>query len=173
MKSNFTVISKPNLFSTFINNLSRMKKWIFILFVGITLSSCTFHEPEFRGEEKFKFDKINGQNVSFTASAKVYNGNWFGVKLKPSSLDLYADGKYMGKIYLDKKVKLKAKRETNLEALLHAELEKGAMIKIMGLMTKNEVSVRLAGKVKGGVFIFSKKFEIDETKMVNPRSMKG
>lgn len=135
--------------------------------------SCKLHAPEFRGEEKFKLDKIDGQNVTFTAGAKVYNGNWFGVKLKPSVLDVYADGKYMGKIYLDKKVKLKAKRETDIEALLRAELEKGSMIRMMGLMAKSEVSVRLAGKIKGGVFIFSKKFEFDETKMVNPRSMKG
>ena len=150
-----------------------MKKWILIVVLGISLVSCTFHEPEFRGEEKFKLDKIDGQKITFTANAKVYNGNWFAVKVKPSTLDLYADGKYMGKIYLDKKVKLKAKRETDLEAILHAELEKGSMMKMMGLMTKNEVSVRLAGKIKGGVFIFSKKFEFDETKMVNPRSMKG
>lgn len=146
-----------------------MKNVFLIAFGLLFLTSCHFYQPELRGGEEFKLDKIGAQEVRFTAGANVYNGNWYALKVKPSMLDLYVDGEYMGKIHLEKKVKMKAKRETQLEAPFYAELENGAMLKAMGLARKESVKIRLTGKVKGGIFIFSKKFELDETRDVNPR----
>lgn len=148
------------------NNILVISTFLFLL------SSCHFYRPELRGGEQFQLEKISGQEVKFTAGAKVYNGNWYAVKVKPSMLDLYVDGELMGKIHLEKKVKMKAKRETDLEAPFVAVLENGALLKAMGLARKNSVQIRLKGKVKGGVFIFSKKFEMDETRTINPQDFR-
>jgi LEA14-like dessication related protein len=142
------------------------------LIVGL-LTSCKFYEPEMRGGETFKLEKMDGKEVRFTAGAKVYNGNWFAVKIKPSMLDLYVDGDYMGKVHLLKKVKMRAKKETDLQAEFLAELEGNALVQSLGLALKGDVVVRMTGKVKGGVFIFSKKFDFDETKTVNAKSLRG
>lgn len=141
--------------------------------VVILMTSCTFHEPEMRGGETFKVEKFEGKEIRFTAGAKVYNGNWFAVKIKPSLLDLYVDGEYMGKVHLEKKVKMKAKKETDLQANFVAELEGNALMKAMGLAMKGDVVVRMTGKVKGGVFIFSKKLDFDESRTINGRSLRG
>ena len=148
----------------------------YIVAIGIIVSlltSCTFHEPEMRGGESFKMEKMEGKEVKFTAGAKVYNGNWFALKVKPSTLDLYVDGDYMGKVHLLKKVKMKAKKETDLQADFLAELEGNALMKALGLATKGEVTVRMIGKIKGGVFIFSKKLDFDESRKINGRSLRG
>ena len=129
----------------------------------VALTACKFHSPEFRGEEKFSFEGKEGNEIKLTAGGKVYNGNWFGIKVKPSELDLYVDNEYLGKVHLDKKVKMKAKRETMLEAPLTLKPDAGALLKAVKLVMKNDLEIRLKGNVKGGVFIFSKKFEIDET----------
>ena len=118
-------------------------------------------------------EKMEGKEVKFTAGAKVYNGNWFALKVKPSTLDLYVDGDYMGKVHLLKKVKMKAKKETDLQADFLAELEGNALMKALGLATKGEVTVRMIGKIKGGVFIFSKKLDFDESRKINGRSLRG
>lgn len=141
------------------------------LVIGL-LTSCTFHEPEMRGGESFKLEKMEGQEVRFTAGAKVYNGNWFAIKVKKSTLDLYVDGEYMGKVHLLKKVKMKAKQETDLEGTFLAELEGNAMMKALGLAMKGEVTVRMTGKIKGGVFIFSKKLDFDESRKINGSSFR-
>ena len=78
----------------------------------------------------------------------MYNGNWFGVKIKPSMLDLYVEDQFIGKVHLDKKVKMKSKRETDLSAPFTAQLEDGAMLKLLKHATKSEINVRLKGKVK-------------------------
>lgn len=137
------------------------------------LTSCKFYPPEMRGGETFQMEKMDGKEVKFTAGAKVYNGNWFGVKVKPSSLDLYVDGDYMGKVHLLKKVKMRAKKETDLQAQFLAELEGNALVKAMGLALKGDVVVRLKGKIKGGVFIFSKKLDFDESRTMSGKSLRG
>lgn len=143
------------------------------IIVSLLTSSCTFHEPEMRGGESFNLEKMEGKQVRFTAGAKVYNGNWFAVKVKKSTLDLYVDGEYMGKVHLLKKVKMKAKKETDLQADFLAELEGNALMKAMGLALKGDVVVRMTGKIKGGVFIFSKKLDFDESRTINGRSLRG
>lgn len=148
----------------------------YIVAIGLVVSllvSCTFHEPEMRGEESFKLEKMEGKEVRFTAGAKVYNGNWFAIKVKKSTLDLYVDGEYMGKVHLLKKVKMKAKKETDLQADFLAELEGNALMKAMGLALKGDVVVRMTGKIKGGVFIFSKKLDFDESRTMSGRSLRG
>jgi len=119
-----------------------------------------------RGGEKINVSKVNGKKIEFTAEAKIFNPNCFTLKVKPSMMDLYVEGEYMGKVKLNEKVKLKKKKESQVEATFTAELSDGALMKAMKFATKKEVKVRLKGKVKGGVFIFSKKFEMDETKTI-------
>ena len=143
-----------------------MKYLLIILSASLALGSCSLHNPEFRGGEKFELEKLDGNTVKFTAGAKVYNGNWFGVKVKPSKLDLYIDGKHMGKVSLDKKVKMKRKQETDLEAPFTAELEGNAMVEALKLAMKNDVRVQLKGKLKAGVFIFWKKIDFNESRTV-------
>lgn len=149
-----------------------MKRFVSIFALIFLISSCTFHEPEMRGGEKFNLEKIDGKTVKFTAEAKVFNGNWFGVKVKPSLLDLYIDDKLVGKVHLDKKVKMKGKKETHLIVPFTAELEKNALMTGIALAAKGDVKVRLKGKIKGGVFIFTKKLDFDETRTVNTSMFK-
>ena len=144
-----------------------MRKVGLLLIVGLILQACAVHAPEMRGGESFDLEKMDGQTIKFTAGAKVYNENWFGIKVKPSNLLLYIDGKEFGTVRLDKKVKLKRKKETEISAPFTATLNDGAKMKLLALAAKGEVKVRFKGKLKAGVFIFSKKIDFDESKTIN------
>jgi LEA14-like dessication related protein len=147
-----------------------MRNLLFILSALLLTVSCSFHEPVLKGGEKFNLEKIDGQTIHFNAGANIENENWFGLKVKPSKFELYVDGDYMGIVSLDKKIKIKRKSDAFVEGKFTGNLEKGSLMKAMTLVGKSEISVRLKGKAKGGVFIFSKKFDIDETKTI-PGSM--
>lgn len=139
----------------------------------IVFSSCrNLQVPEFRGGEKMNLEKVEGRTICVRAGANIYNGNWFGLKIKPSEFELYVEDEFVGMLSLDKKVKLKRKRETFVEAPFTANLEEGVLLKMMRYASKDQVKIRLKGKAKGGVFIFSKKFEIDQTKTVSGRNLK-
>lgn len=150
-----------------------MVKTIFHLFVLVTfLNSCKVGAPDFRGSDGFKMEKIDGREVYAGVTAKVYNPNWFAIKLKKSAVDVYMEDQYMGKIMLDKKLKLKAKRESVLNVALHAHMEEGAMISLLRYSSKEEVNVRVDGKIKAGVWFFTKKIKVNETHKIPGKSLR-
>jgi len=124
-----------------------------------------------RGGEDFSVNKIDGNKVDLNVKANIYNDNCFSVKIKPSDLELFVEGESIGTVRLNKKVKLKKRKETPIDANLTATLNDGALMKMMGYAAKGEVEVRLKGKAKGGVFIFSKKIDIDEKKKISTSGM--
>lgn len=143
-----------------------MRNFLFFIFLIASISSCTFHEPVFNGGEKVSIEKVDGQQIKFIAGGIIENKNWFGLKVKPSSLDLYVEGDYFGRVSLDNKVKIKRKSNNYVEGQFIADMEDGAMIKALRLVRKDEITIRLKGKVKAGVFIFSKKMEMDKTQTI-------
>ena len=141
------------------------------LILLLLLSSCAVEAPEFIGSDGFKMDKMDGKEILFTAGVKVNNPNWFGIKIKRSAVDVYIEDQLMGKVQLEKKVKMKAKRESTLTLPLKAVLEDGALITMMRYASKENVNVRIKGKVKGGVWIFSKKIEIGEKRQISGKDL--
>lgn len=153
-----------------------MKRIALLFSLVFLLASCgcfEFTTPELRGGEEFKISKIDGNEIQLNAKANVYNENCFSVKMKPSNLELYVEGENIGTVRLNKKVKMKRKKETAIDADVTATLSEGAMLKLMKYAAKSEVEVRLKGKAKAGIFIFSKKFDIDETKKISGSSFRG
>jgi LEA14-like dessication related protein len=150
-----------------------MRKSLILGAIVILLSSCaSMGVPEFRGTEGMKMNSLEGKKISFTAGVKMFNPNWFGVKIKKSHVEVFVEEQLMGVVYLDKKVKLKAKQESTLIFPLLAELQDGSMLTLLKYSNKENVNVRIKGKVKGGVWIFSKKMEIDQTRVVSGKDLR-
>ena len=136
------------------------------------VSACTFLEPSYKGGEKFKFDKLEGKSVKFTVGAKILNPNKYTIKIKPSDLDVYIEDDYMGVIHLDKTIKLKKKQELFIDAPFTGTLNDGALFKLLKFVTKGKLQLTLKGKVKAGVFIFSKKFDVNETTTIDGSNLR-
>ena len=149
-----------------------MIKFIYVLALTFLVSACTFLEPQYKGDEKFKFQKLEGKSLKFTVGAKIYNPNKYTIKIKPSDLDVLIEDDFMGVIHLDKTIKLKRKQELFIDAPFTATLANGALFKALKFATKGQLDVTLKGKVKAGVFIFSKKFDVDEKTKINGSSLK-
>lgn len=140
--------------------------------VILIISSCTPYEDiQFRGIDDFKFGKLDGKKLSFSFDATLNNPNGYGLKIKPSVLDVYLGDTYMGVIHLDHKVKIKRKSETEVEVPLTAELGEGALLKLILMSKKGSLTIRLKGTVKGSVWGFSRKEYIDETREINLKNI--
>jgi len=146
-------------------------KVIYLSILTLVLLACApFKDPAFKSFDGFEMGKMDNGTISFTLKSTVENQNWFALKVKPSVLDVSIEGKKLGVLYLDSKLKMKAKQATLLEAPMHIELEKGAMMSLMTLALKDSVKLQLTGDVKGGVFFLYKKFPLDITRSVSPKS---
>ena len=144
-----------------------MKNSFLLILLITSLTSCHFTQPKFQGGEKFEMGVISGREVKLTVEGDVLNENGFGIKLKPSIFDMYVEDIYIGKVHLDKKLKLKRKKTTHLVAPITINLEQGVMFKAMRLIRKDKLKIQLKGEAKVGVFIFTKKMLIDEAKVIN------
>lgn len=150
-----------------------MKIFFWITLVALFVVSCaSYKDVEFRGTENFKVGKLEGKKMSFTFDARLFNDNGYALKIKPCDLDVFIEGQHMGVVHLDHKVKIKRKRESLVHVPLTVELGPGALVKLALMKLKKKVNVRLVGTVKGGVWIFSKKEQIDETREISTDNLK-
>ena len=148
-----------------------MKVIYFAILTLVLLACAPFKEPVFKSFDGMEGLKMDGKNINFTLKGTIENPNWYALKVKPSMLEVRIDGKKFANVYLDKKMKIKAKKSTALIAPMHAELEDGAMMRMMGMALKDSVRLNLAGDVKGGVFFIYKKFPVNITRSVSPKSL--
>ena len=150
-----------------------MKKLTFIFLIGLLISCKGFKEPvfvSFDGVDSFRWKE--GKQVSFNLKATLENPNGYALKIKPCSLDVFVEKRKLGVLRLEKKIKLKGKRENNLTAPISVKLSSGAMFTLMRYAKRDSVSVRLEGEIKGGVFLFSKKAPIKIEKTISPKVLK-
>ena len=150
-----------------------MKQFLsFLIILFITGSCAEFQEPVFKGVEGNHIKKFEGKTIETDLAVRLYNPNNYAVKAKPSDVDVYIDEKQVGTIHLEKKVKLKAKQDTVVVLPLRIDLSNGAMFTLLKNASRENVAVTLKGKVKGGVFIFSKKVDINETRTISGKLLK-
>ena len=144
-----------------------MKKILYFLVLTILIVSCEFHEPDFDGMESYKMEKFENNELHLLLYLKIGNENWFNLKVKPSFLNVSIDGKELGIVYLDKKVKIRKKANEVYEAKIRLKLADGALFMLPTLAMKEQVNLTFEGKVKGKVFVFGKKIKVKETKTIN------
>jgi LEA14-like dessication related protein len=131
--------------------------------IVIFLSSCSsFKEPIIKGSDDFQLTQFEGKKISFSLALAIENNNWYALKIKPSNVDLYLEDKLIGKLHLLEKVTIPAKKTSELIVPARIELADGAMISLFKIISKDQVALRLNGKVKGGVLFVYKNFHVDE-----------
>ncbi len=148
-----------------------MKVIYFAILTLVLLACAPFKEPVFKSFDGMEGLKMDGKNINFTLKGTIENPNWYALKVKPSMVELTIDGKKFANVYLDEKMKIKGKKSTALVAPMHAELEDGAMMRMMGMALKDSIRLNLAGDVKGGVFFIYKKFPVNITRSVSPKGL--
>ncbi len=150
-----------------------MRNILILIAVIFLISSCEFYKDidlvNFGG---VKFDKLDGNTAFVNMDVELDNPNFYSIKVKPSFLDVYVEGEYMGKAHLLEKVKIKRKKSNLYNVKIELQGQEGILKKAMKYALKDNLKIRLVGKVKGSVFLFSKKFEVNETKTIDGAKLK-
>lgn len=140
---------------------------LFLLF-----SSCIeLEEVNVVSIGKVKLETIDGTMATVNVDVELENANFFGIKIKPSVLDIYVEEEYIGKVYLLEKVKIKKKSTQVYNAKIQLAGEDGILLKVVKYSLKKELKIRLTGNVKGSVYGFPKKVQVNETKTIDGRKL--
>ena len=149
-----------------------MKKGLLFVAWLLILSACSIYkEPEFKELSGYKLTKIEGNEIHFNVEGIVSNPNWYALKTKKSSLDVFIENKKFGVISLDNKIKIKSKRDNNLSVPISLVLEPGSMVKMMGMAFRDSISMEIKGPLKAGVFFIYHKFPVQFSKNVSSKAI--
>jgi len=150
-----------------------MRVLLSFLVISFLMSSCI----EYEQVNVVSFGKINiesfeGSTADVNVDVELENENFFGIKIKPSTLDVYVEDEYVGKAILKEKVKIIRKSTQTYNAKIKLVGEDGILRKAIKYALKKDLKIRITGFVKGSVYGIPKKVQIDETKTIDGRALK-
>ena len=102
-------------------------------------------------------------------NASIKNPNKSKLKLHPSTVDVFVQGKKLGELSSTEKIVLKRKRTTAVSMPVNARTERGALIQLTTLSFKDSVDIKFVGEVQVGMGIFKRKIPINESLKTSTR----
>lgn len=157
------------------NPLFNMVKKLYLLplfFAILTLSSCSIYEEvEMLGVEGYSFQKMEGNQSQASIVFRINNPNFYSIKLKKSSFEVFLDDKKLGDAVMAEEVVVLNKTEDDytLKLLLNdKDLRQAAMPLLAKALFKKNIKLTVKGKAKCKVFgVLGKKIDINESKTLN------
>jgi LEA14-like dessication related protein len=143
-----------------------------LILVGMMVTSCEFEEPDFSDFSNFQFEELNGKSIDFTFDVTVENPNPLGFKVKNGKIDITANGKNLGTVTLDEKIKIKRKSEKKYTVPLTLDLSAGGLFNMIQLAGAKEVEIKLDGTIRGKVLGFGKDIPIHESRKIDGSMLK-
>jgi len=126
-----------------------------------------FKNPIFKGVKTIKYRETGGKHL-LLVTISVENPSSFNLKIKNYNIKVYVDGYHIGDAEMDDDIIILKKKSINIFTIpLELDIKsKSIQNFIIGLLKnpKGNHKIELKGQLKGGIFIFNKKIDIDITK---------
>jgi hypothetical protein len=143
--------------------------FLFLLFL---FSSCaTFEDPVEVVSYDMNMENFNLEEVALRFNTTVHNNMWTPIKIKPSTLELFVDGEKLGDVYLNEKIRLKSKKDNEVNTLVHVKFADGILGKLIRYRFKETAQLEFRGKVKTGLLFFPVKIPVNYSKTISPKTL--
>lgn len=145
-------------------------KFVLFLFCSVLLSSCfEYDDVVYQGVEKIKISKPIDGKTSIALNIKLDNPNKFKIKIKPSDMMVYLGGKELGEVHLKETLVLEKRSMKSYPIIIDAKIKdiaKSGLGGLVELATKQTVTIRFKGFVRGSVYGITQKRYVDQTKEI-------
>ncbi len=118
-----------------------------------------------------KLENLNLNEAALRFNTTVHNNTWTPIKIKPSTLELFVDGDKLGDLYIDEKIRLKSKNDTEVNLLVHVKFADGILGKLIRYRFKETAQLEVRGKVKTGLLFVPIKIPVNYSKTISPKSL--
>jgi len=149
-------------------------KYILLALTGLLLSSCLkYQDIEIKGIEKVQTPRFENKELLIDIDVRINNVNPYKIKVKPSELQVYIDNDFIGTVFLDEKVVIRRKAENTYTAKLRGKMADGMLMTMMRVALKSQVTLQLKGELKGAVYGFPSKLDVDQQRVIETAQLKG
>mgnify|MGYP003579179939 CR=1 FL=1 len=143
-----------------IKKMNNQKLWLLAV-IAFFVCSCKFTEPTIGDFNLQNFTPQSGSKYLIEVAVDVDNPNTFNIWLKKGNFDIILGKEKVGKIKTIGKVTLKKQKHEIYTIKGEAEIDPNSPLMEMILNGGKGKRVTIKGTLKGGVFIFGKKFEVE------------
>jgi LEA14-like dessication related protein len=145
---------------------------LFILSIlSIGFFSCAEIKPAtIGGIENPKVKSLTTAGADFTFDMKIKNPNNIGVTVYPTTFEGSVSGIDIGKLKLDKKIRIKANSEGTSEFHIKADFSKlgmGDIANVISMVASKSATIAIKGEVKAGKWYYKKRFPVELKKTIN------
>ena len=144
-----------------------MKKTaLYLLLVIILFSSCSsFEDIEVEGVKAYTIKSLKDNELKVDLKLEVKNPTLYPITLKDLDLRTQINGRYIGKVHLDEKIKIKAKRESEVVVPVTLKISNimASAFLMLNMKKTDQLKIDLEGKVKARSYLINKEVEIKES----------
>jgi LEA14-like dessication related protein len=157
-------ISLPEIKKSFMLQLSKIQKQIFLGFIALSSFSLISCSPpkdlEFREVKNIKIDKLGFTAATLKVDLLYYNPNKVGFELNQTDVDIFVNNTLLGHSFQKVQIKIPSRQLFTLP--LNIELDMKNLLKnsLTSLLNK-EVTLRIKGSVRAGKAGFYKVIPLD------------
>ncbi|HOK37720.1 MAG: LEA type 2 family protein [Bacteroidales bacterium] len=136
-----------------------------VIFCLTFLFSCKVQELKVDKPQNLQVKELNLQNVKFTIDLPIENPNDFSFNVKRLDINLYVNGKNVGKLKQNGNVKIKAKCKQDYPVAFEVTTKEAVnnVLFLVGELQKRNPDLRAQGSIKVSKFGISKKIKVDHT----------
>ncbi|MBX2971524.1 MAG: LEA type 2 family protein [Flavobacteriales bacterium] len=134
------------------------------LLLCISLSSClSYKQVELIDVTNIQVERMDAKGIAVRVDAVVNNPNNYRIHAQDPDVDLYVNGKFVGKGVLDSALTLQKKSTQVYSVPMRAELQGGALLMVLlsGVFGGNEMKLAAKGTVVGRVGLLRKRFPFE------------
>jgi LEA14-like dessication related protein len=149
--------------------LSRSINSLFIVLSLTLFSSCgDLERIEIGDPQEVKIQGFDGNYLKILAQIPINNPSAYNVKIQEIDLRVYLNGTYIGKLIVDEAIEIERKVNKNYELPVKIRLNNilGAAYIMMNMKQGQKVEIRLEGLVTAKTIMFTREFQIDQTKKI-------
>ena len=148
-----------------------MKKIFFFFLLSLSLFSCKEIQPvTVGGIENPKLKNLSKDGIEFDFGMRINNPNGFGVSVFPSKFDVTVNGVEVGKVRLEKKVRIKAKSDEVTMVHIKSDFSLISISNIAGMLSiamSKHADLSMKGNFRVGKWFYKKKFPVDLSKNIS------
>lgn len=135
-------------------------RFVFTFFCfSFILSSCDVTVPELGDIEQVRLTSVEGNVFHVEAVLPVSNDNWHRISVYDVDLQVYVDGKKLGKVKDVKRIVIK--RKTTTEQVIGFELTMPGLLSgglsFLRMMSQDQISLTIRGEITAGAFLVMRK----------------
>lgn len=154
-----------------------MKKWFIIafLFALFTPACNIYKDVEVTEVKDVRIIRFDQDAVEAEVELVINNPNWYRVVLLDSDVDVFINGKEVGKLHLKEKVIL-ANKTSNTRTIVmtgdYNEISSGFLENLLTLLFANTAKFEVIGTMKGRALLITREVDVKESTDVDINQFK-